>query len=199
LLDELGTVHLFPEFIFWGLTPLAESIGERIKALRTEQGMTLAGLGEKASLSTSYLSQIERDKTTPSLSTLTALAKVLNVKLRYFFETEAEAACVVRADKGQDESVPDSTTRQRLTPTVGSNKLEICRVALQPHAPSEQLATFPGEEFILVLEGELTILVGDEHFSLAAGDSIHYDAAQPHCWNNDGDQPCAVIWSRAFS
>jgi transcriptional regulator with XRE-family HTH domain len=65
--------------------PLTKSIGERIKALRTERRLTLAGLGEKVTLSVSYLSQIERDKTTPSLSTLMDIAKVLNVGLRYFF------------------------------------------------------------------------------------------------------------------
>lgn len=179
---------------------MAESIGERIKALRTEQRMTLAELGEKAGLSTSYLSQIERDKTTPSLSTLTAIAKALDARLRYFFESKAEAACIVRADKGQDEYVSDSPiTRQRLTPEVGSGRLEICRVNFRPHVPPEQLATFPGEELVFVLAGRLSMVVGDEQFDLAAGDSIHYDAIQPHGWSNKGDEPCVVVWSRALA
>ena len=71
---------------------MADSIGERIKALRSDQGLTLARLGEKTGLSTSYLSQIERDKTTPSLVTLTAIARPLNVGVRYFFETEVRQA-----------------------------------------------------------------------------------------------------------
>jgi transcriptional regulator with XRE-family HTH domain len=179
---------------------VVKSIGERIKSLRTEQGMTLAGLGEKVNLSVSYLSQIERDKTTPSLSTLMDIAKVLNVGLRHFFETEAEAAYVVRADKGQDGLAPDSPIAHlRLTPELGSSRIEAYRVILQPHASSEQLDLFSGEEFGFVLTGELTIGVGDEQFVLAAGDSIHYDAFQPHGWSNAGDEPCVVIWGRAAS
>jgi transcriptional regulator with XRE-family HTH domain len=179
---------------------LVKSIGERIKALRTEQAMTLAELGVKVNLSTSYLSQIERDKTTPSLSTLMDIAKVLNVGLRYFFETEAEAAYVVRADKSQDGlALNSSSAGLRLTPEVGGSKIEAYRVILQPHTSSEQLGSFPGEEFGFVLVGELTIKVGDEQFVLAAGDSIHYDALQPYCWINEGDEPCVVIWGRATS
>jgi transcriptional regulator with XRE-family HTH domain len=179
---------------------VVKSIGERIKSLRTEQGMTLAGLGEKVNLSVSYLSQIERDKTTPSLSTLMDIAKVLNVGLRHFFETEAEAAYVVRADKGPAGLAPDSPIAHlRLTSEVGSSKIEAYRTILQPHTSSEQLAPFAGEEFGFVLTGTLTIHVGDEQFVLDAGDSIHYDALQPRCLSNEGEEPCVVIWGRASS
>ncbi len=179
---------------------LMKSIGERIKALRTEQGMTLTELGEKVALSVSYLSQIERDKTTPSLSTLMDIAKALNVGLRYFFETEAEAAYVVRADEGQADFAPDSSTVcLRLVPEVGSSKIEAFRVVLQPHTSPHQLAPFTGEEFSFVVSGKLTLSVGDEQFVLDAGDSIHYDALQPHCWCNAGDEPCVIIWGRVAS
>jgi transcriptional regulator with XRE-family HTH domain len=179
---------------------MPESIGERIKALRTEQGMTLAELGEKVKLSASYLSQIERDKTAPSLSTLMDIAKTLNVEPRYFFETEAEVAYILRASGEPDSLAPDSSiARLRLTPDVGSSKLEAYRVIFQPHASFERLELFSGEEFGFVLTGELTIGVGDEQFVLAAGDSIHYDASQPHCWCNAGDEPCVVIWGRAVA
>ena len=173
-------------------------MGERIKALRTEQGMTLAELGEKANLSTSYLSQIERDKTTPSLPTLTSIARALNVGLRYFFEVEAEAAYIVRAAE-QNGLVPNSLlVRQGLTPE-GNPKIQACRFVLQPHALSEQFEPYPGEEFVYVLTGALTIAVGEEQFTLSAGDSVHYDAFQPHQWSNKGDEPCIAIWSRSSS
>lgn len=180
--------------------PSTESVGERIKALRREQGMTLAQLGQKTSLSVSYLSQIERDKTTPALSTLTGIAKALKVPLRYFFETEAEAAFVMRADARRDGPIVDSSiTRQSLSPGSENHKLEIFRVVLKPHAVWEELAPNPGEEFAFVLSGELVICVGDEEFVLSAGDSIHYDALQPHRWSNKGEKRCTVIWSHSAS
>jgi len=177
---------------------LVKSIGERIKALRTELGMTLAELGKAANLSTSYLSQVERDKTTPSLSTLIDIAAALNVRPRYFFETEAEAAYVTRADEAEDHLVSDGQiARSHLSPEVSANKLASYRVTLRPGASSEQLPTYSGEEFVFVIAGELTGQVGDEEFVLMAGDSIHYDALQPHSWRNAGNEPCIVIWSRA--
>ena len=174
------------------------SIGERIKALRVEQRMTLAELGEKTSLSTSYLSQIERDKTTPSLSTLTGIAKTLNVGLRHFFETDAEEAFIVRKSGVQENPARDSSiVRLSLSPEAENNKLAVHRATLKPHIPPEQLVPYPGEELVYVLSGELTIAVGEEEFILSCGDSIHYDALQPHSWCNKGDELCVVIWSHS--
>ena len=175
-------------------------IGERIKALRTERGMTLAELGDKAKLSTSYLSQIERDKTTPSLSTLLDIAKALNVGPRYFFEIEAEAAYILRS--GEEQEILTSGTpvvRMRLTPDARNNRLDVYRVQLEPHTSLKQLDSFSGEELGYVLSGELTVKVGDEQYVLSAGDSIHYDASQPYYWINAADEPCVVIWGQAAS
>jgi transcriptional regulator with XRE-family HTH domain len=179
--------------------PGMQTIGERIKALRAEGGMTLAELGQRSNLSVSYLSQIERDRTTPSLSTLTSVAKALNVGLRYFFETEAEAAHVVRADERSSLAAGSSIVRQRLTPDAGNSQIEVQRVTLQPGSPPEPLEQCPGEELAFVLSGQLTISIGDEQFVLAAGDSIHYDALQPRSWQNDDAEPCVVVWAHAIS
>lgn len=179
--------------------PGMQNIGERIKALRSEEGMTLAELGQRTNLSVSYLSQIERDKTTPSLSTLTNVAKALNVGLRYFFETEAEAAHVVRADERPGLAPDSSIVRQRLAPEVGNSQIKVQRVTLQPDSSPESLEQCPGEELAFVLSGRLTMTIGEERFILAEGDSIHYDALQPHSWQNDTAERCVVIWAHAIS
>jgi transcriptional regulator with XRE-family HTH domain len=175
-------------------------IGERIKGLRTERGMTLSELGDEVNLSTSYLSQIERDKTTASLSTLLDIAKALNVGPRYFFEIETETAYILRGGTGQDNSTQGAAALPRyLTPNAGNNKLEVYRVQLEPHTSRKQLDPFSGEVLGFVLSGELTIESGDEKYILAAGDSIHYDASQPYNQINAGDVPCVLIWGRAGS
>jgi quercetin dioxygenase-like cupin family protein len=56
-------------------------------------------------------------------------------------------------------------------------------------------ATYVGEVFGFVLEGQLTVSVGNETYVLSPGDSIHYQALQPHCWRNDGDEPCTALWA----
>lgn len=176
---------------------MSQSVGERIRGLRTELGMTLAELSEKADISISYLSQVERDKTTPSLNSLSAIARALNVGLRYFFETDEEGAHVVRACDEPDGSGPETFERVRLTVGEGDGKIEVYRVILQPYTPPQPLATHSGEEFGFVLVGELTVTLGDEQFELAVGDSIHYDAFQPHSWSNQSGEMCVVIWARS--
>lgn len=179
---------------------MSASIGERIKALRSEQRMTLADLSEKAKLSISYLSQIERDNAIPSLSSLFDIAKSLNVSPRDLFEVEAETAYILRVGTGQNNLPADTPiVRLHLTPDGGNNMLEVYRVILQPHASLEQLNTFPGEELCFVLSGKLTVKVGDEQYILAVGDSVHYDASQPFYYINTGDEPCIVIWAYVHS
>ncbi len=177
---------------------MAESIGERIKILRTDQGMTLAELGEKANLSISYLSQIERDKTSPSLTTLETIAKSLNTGLRYLFESDSEAALVVRANKSTDVTILSlPIERHPLMPLTGNPEIEVYQITIHPHYGMEEIEQFAGEEIIFMLGGELTILIDDEQFILNTGDSIHYDALLTHRWKNATSQSCVMIWGRA--
>ena len=179
---------------------MAEGIGERIRSLRTGQGMTLAELGEKANLSTSYLSQIERDKTSPSLTTLETIARSLNTGLRSLFETDDEAAFVLRgSNRTHIPTHRDPVVRQPLMPQIGNHEIEVYRITFHPRSAPEQIDQFAGEEIIYVLNGELAISINDEQFVLTAGDSIHYDALLIHSWKNESNDFCTIIWGRARS
>ena len=177
---------------------MENSIGKRVKTLRIDRRMTLAELGEKANLSTSYLSQIERDRTNPSLTTLMNIAKSLDVEPRYFFESGDETTLVLQ--DGQDRQpgiLSPEMVYFTLSPEDSGSKLRVYRVVIQPHSQLQEFDPYSGEEMCFVLSGQLTVVVGDETHVLKAGDSIHYDALLLHDWSNQGDQPCELIWSRA--
>jgi len=177
---------------------MESSIGERMKALRMERAMTLADLGGKVSLSTSYLSQIERDRINPSLTTLMSIARALNVEPRYFFESGADTTLVLRAGQAcQPEILDSGMVRHPLSPADANNTLQVYRVVIQPHSLPQEFDPYRGEEMCFVLSGELTVVAADETYVLKAGDSIHYDALLLRNWSNEGDQPCEMIWSRA--
>jgi transcriptional regulator with XRE-family HTH domain len=180
---------------------LTESLGERIKTLRTERGMTLAELGNKTNLSISYLSQIERDKTSPSLATLETIARCFNTGLRYLFDYNSnDIAFVVRANKSTAVRTPRAPIeRYPLMPLSGNPEIEVYRITIHPNSVTEAIEQFAGEEIVFVLDGEITILIGDEQFILKAGDSIHYDALLMHSWKNSSNQSCVMIWGRARS
>jgi transcriptional regulator with XRE-family HTH domain len=173
----------------------AESVGSRLRALRTEQGITLAQLGRMVGLSASYLSQIERNKAKPSLTTLHSVAETLGVELRSFFEHPSPVWHVAREDHRQDfGDEKDEVTYEILSSGAVRGRFEPCRVTCSPGMRTEE-ETHPGEEFVFITKGRLEIRVGEEVWTLSAGDSIHYQGSQPHFWHNKSEQQCTLIWA----
>jgi quercetin dioxygenase-like cupin family protein len=171
------------------------SLGGRLRALRAEQGITLAQLGQMVGLSPSYLSQIERDKASPSLVTLSSIAETLGVELRSFFEHPSPTWQVVRQGDGEKLSAGQTgAVFEVLSSSAVRGKIEPCKVTFHPAMMTER-ESHPGEEFIFVLDGQLEIGVGEESFMLKRGDSIHYRASQPHYWRNSGTEQCSVVWA----
>jgi transcriptional regulator with XRE-family HTH domain len=173
-----------------------ESIGERIKAVRQKQKLTLAKLAEKSNLSASHLSQVERNRSIPSLMTLASIAKALEVNLRDLLEAEENQVHITRASH-RDEENGDVTSPVVMSPltNLGNGwELEVHHLTLHPGGPRLDFEPYPGEILGFVQAGALMILVDDELFELQAGDSIHYDASQSHSLCCGGDNPCVVIW-----
>ena len=172
-----------------------QNLGKRIRALRNERGLTLVQLGQQVSLSASYLSQIERGVTMPSLARLTAIANALDVEVRYFFEEDASSPCVVRGDQGKKLGSTADVMVELLSADPLDKKIQPYLLVCQPGTSRDQPPTHPGEEIGFVLKGQLTVTAGEETFVLEAGDSIHYQTLQPHSWRNEGDEECIAIWA----
>jgi transcriptional regulator with XRE-family HTH domain len=172
-----------------------DHLGTRLRAARKERGLTLAQLGQQVGLSVSYLSQIERGATMPSLPKLTAVARALAVDVRDFFEEEESPQCVVRSNQGAILHNADAFLVELLSADALGKSILPYRVKCQPGASCERPSTYPGEECGLVLKGQLTVTVGEEKILLEAGDSIHYQRHQLHSWRNEGEEECIVIWA----
>jgi transcriptional regulator with XRE-family HTH domain/mannose-6-phosphate isomerase-like protein (cupin superfamily) len=170
------------------------NLGKRLKALRTERDLTLAQLGEQLNVSASYLSQIERGLTMPSLPRLAAIARTLDVELVHFFEEDMTSPCIVRESCGRKLMDTASLIVESLSADPAGKAMQPHRIVCQPGTSGEALPKGPGEESGFVLKGQLTVTVGDETFVLRPGDSIHYQRLQTHSWRNDGDQECVAIW-----
>jgi mannose-6-phosphate isomerase-like protein (cupin superfamily) len=131
----------------------------------------------------------------PSLATLTTMASALDVEVRYFFEDDLSAPSIVRSNQGKRLDSTAGAIVEFLSADLSDKKIQPYRLACRPGASREYLPTHPGEEFGLVLKGQLTVTVGEETFVLEAGDSIHYQALQPHSWRNEGGEECIAIWA----
>ena len=173
----------------------AESLGRRLRALRTQHGITLAQLGSMVGLSASYLSQIERSKARPSLATLSSVAETLGVELRSFFEHSTPVWKVVRKGRGEGFGHRSAKITFELLSSGGvGGKFEPYRVTCWP-AMEIDADAHRGEEFVFILEGQIEIGVGEEIFKLKEGDSIHYQGSQPHAWHNESEKECTLIWA----
>lgn len=171
-----------------------QNLGKRIKALRNERGLTLVQLGQRVGLSASYLSQIERGVTMPSLTRLTTIASALDAEVGYFFEDDVSAPCVVRSSQGKRLASTADAIVELLSADLSDKKIQPYRTVYRPGASKGRPTIHPGEESGFVLKGRLTATVGEETFVLEAGDSIHYQTLQPHSWRNEGGEECVVVW-----
>lgn len=161
-------------------------IGKRLHKRRTELQLTLRDLASMTDLTSSFLSQLERGLTNPSLKTLQKLTGALDVPLMYFMEEKAYQSPVVKADSRSkidlDDSrvsyellVPDLTgSMEALLGTITSDCENIIR-----KLPVET------EEVIFVLEGKLVVGLKDEEYELLPGDSIRFNGSDLEKLCND--------------
>jgi transcriptional regulator with XRE-family HTH domain len=155
------------------------SVGERLRKRRTELGINLRELASRTDLTASFLSQVERGVTNPSLMSLRRIAEALGVQLMYFLaENMTAKSPVVRAkDRALLRLGNSEVTYELLSPDL-HGKFEVICGRLQPG--SENIARSLGvqtEELIMVLTGSLLVGLEDEDYTLHPGDTITFQGA----------------------
>ncbi|MGR3504110.1 cupin domain-containing protein [Pseudaestuariivita sp.] len=170
-------------------------IGRTIRARRQHLGLTLQEVAEPAGISIGYLSLIERDKSVPTLTTLSAIARALGVGIDFLIAKPQPNTCISRARNRPQFIVGASQMRyERLGATFPGNELSSFIMTLEPGYTSE-MVTHAGEEAVYVLTGSLELTLDGEKLTLAEGDNAHYDAGRPHGWANPSDMPVRVLWT----
>jgi quercetin dioxygenase-like cupin family protein len=168
-------------------------IGQRIRRLRRESKMTLLEVATASSLSVGFLSQVERNLTGISISSLVNVAKALNVPLGALLEHPRQAQ--PDSHEGSRESYQVGPMRQkyeRLSTTFNGSMLNAVKVLMMEGYSSEWVA-HGGDEFVYVLSGKLRYTVRKKDYELTAGDSLHFDAQHRHRVVNVGPGPAEVI------
>jgi transcriptional regulator with XRE-family HTH domain len=173
-----------------------ENIGKKIRSLRREQRMTLQHLGAQSGLTASYISQIERDQTSPSIASLKKIAAAFKVRIVDFFMEESENEPVVM---GPEERVQVSLKGwraqiQQLVKSVSNKRMQPFYTVIEPGGGSKAPYSHVGEEFGIVLEGTLTLTVGDQASTVPKGHSFYYSSLVPHSWTNKGSASAVVVW-----
>jgi transcriptional regulator with XRE-family HTH domain len=182
-------------------------VGEKIRALREQKGLSLQEMAERTGYSSALLSQIENHLISPPLGAMIKIAKALAVKVGAFFgEDPREPFTIVRKNErrlasrfASKEGVNYGYSYESLGFDKKDRQMEPFLVTLEPALiKSEKLSAHEGEEFIFILEGEMEAILGDHKDVLYPGDCIYYDSSIPHkvqCHRETPAKILAVIWT----
>lgn len=164
--------------------PAPPAVGARLRELRETRGLSLRGLSERCSLSINAISLIERGKSSPTVSSLHALAAALGVPIVDLFQAaEARRVVAVTRDRrlGHDEH---GVRMESLGSGLRDQQLEPFLFTLAPGAGGERPVRHPGQEFAHCLEGQVEYTVNGEGYVLTAGDSLLLESTLPHVFRN---------------
>jgi transcriptional regulator with XRE-family HTH domain len=173
-----------------------DSLGERIRSMREKRGQSLKQLALATGLTQSFLSQVERELTSPSVASLRKIAEALGTSVATFFAGGSPNGRLVRKE---DRAVLVHPTRKwsdsMLTPGV-NGRLQVIWSVIEAGGGSgdEPYAHDSDEECVIVIRGKLDFWVGDEHTRLQAGDALIFESRIPHKNRNPGPGRAEVLW-----
>jgi transcriptional regulator with XRE-family HTH domain len=170
------------------------SVGYKLRVIREERGLSQRELAQRAGISTNAVSLIERDETSPSVSTLQNLAAALNVKMSYFFD-DHEPTQVLHV-KAENRPVISSKGVEigGLDGKLNYQEMEPFVVSLKPKSGSgERQVVHTGHELVYCLSGNVEYLIDGRIYPLEVGDILLFEAQLPHLWRNVTDRDAVIL------
>lgn len=168
-------------------------IGEKIKRLRLQHRLTQEELANRCELSKGFISQLERDLTSPSIASLMDILECLGTNLKDFFNENSEEKIVFGPqDYPVKEDEKGSVTW--LVPSAQKNSMEPILVNIEPGAALEEDDPHEGEEFGFVLSGKIVLWLGKVQKKCRKGDSFYFKPTMPHYIENPGKTSAQIIW-----
>lgn len=169
------------------------NIGHKIREFRLQRGLTQEDLASRSELTKGYISQIENDISSPSISTLIDILNVLGVTpQRFFAEQKEEKIVFSKAD--YFESVNGDGVNIWLIPNSQKNEMEPIILILPENGSSDIRYPFEGEEFGYVLEGKVMITVGDYSYKAKRGEAFYIPGDKEHKIVNIANGQSKVLW-----
>ena len=169
-------------------------IGSKLKRIRQQRGLTQEELADRCELSKGFISQVERDLTSPSIATLTDLLECLGVSLQSFFTEANEKVVYTAQDLFVKEDPTLGSTITWLVPGAQKNNMEPILLLLTPGGRSQTLSPLEGEEFGYVLKGQAVLHIGEERQTLRKGSSFCLHPMAEHWLENNSSKDTEILW-----
>jgi transcriptional regulator with XRE-family HTH domain len=175
----------------------SQTLGADLRALRKARGLTLVEMAEELGRSVGWLSQVERDKSDPSISDLRAIAKCLGVPMSMLFghmsvPAEEQGYVVRSAARRPMGSTEEGLIEELLSPDLTAD-FEMVHSTFRPHSSMQVPADRPTQEVAYMVSGRLELQIGERRFSVGPGDSFRI-RGEVYRWENPYDEPAVAIW-----
>lgn len=168
-------------------------IGHKIKQLRIQKGLTLEELASRSELTKGFLSQMERNLTSPSISTLNDILEALGSSLADFFKEEKEEKVVFQkkdffVDKRENYIV------NWIVPNTQKNDMEPILIEINHDGVSFEVNPHGGEEFGYVIEGCITLVLGEKNYIVKKGETFYLNGKDYHYLKNYKKTTAKILW-----
>jgi transcriptional regulator with XRE-family HTH domain len=171
-------------------------LGERLRAIRMLRRQTLKDVSHRAGVSESFLSQLERGRSSASVATLQRLADALGIEISDLFANDGLPKPHVLRREAREPIVWGHLGRKMLLTPKPFHALEVLAAEFEPGGSTgdEPYTHGDSEELLLVIAGRVHVQLGTEVYDLRAGDSVHYRSSTPHRVSNPGRDASEVLF-----
>jgi transcriptional regulator with XRE-family HTH domain len=173
---------------------LERNLGGTVRRLRRSQGMSVRKLAAAVDFSASFISQLERNMVSPSISSLERLAAGLGVTLGDFFK---DASPTVVIPRGSRQSLTSGWSRayiESLDSAHPGRLLEAVMVTIAPGGTSGKRAHLHDRErFVIIFEGSVRLTLAEATYGMRRGDSVLVLPGVPHRWENHGRRRASLV------
>jgi transcriptional regulator with XRE-family HTH domain len=170
-------------------------VGGRIRFFREQRGFSLRKLSDLSGVSINAISLIERGENSPTVASLHALANALAVGITDLFRSAEETRAVFVPRRKRLAATVGTITMASLGHGLRLQQLEPFVATIAPGESPNGSANLvhPGQEFLYCLEGELECRVGPRTYTLTKGDSLLFEATEPHNFRNSGHETAELL------
>ena len=173
--------------------------GNKLREIRERRGVTMKALGAEVGVSESLLSQIERDKVSPSLDTLIAITDALEIDLEYLFRDLKKQGSVSLVKKESRNSHTIEGVKyqhlSKITDQQQEHNIEALLLTIPPrHKKGNREYGHIGMEMGFIIQGKGELEYGNEKYLLEEGDSISFSSDIPHTLYNRGEDKLEALW-----
>lgn len=169
-------------------------IGDKVKNLRLRLGLTQEELAARTELSKGFISQLERNITSPSIATLLDVLEALGTDIGSFFAEKPVDKVVYTPEDMFEKAEPDGSVIRWLVTNAQMNALEPILVSLPAGISSAPDDPHEGEEFGYVLSGGINLVLGTKKHRVKKGGSFYFHPSVEHYLVNTGKGEARILW-----